>query len=360
MNVLTRTLIGDEGLTPTSHAGLTFPFGARAPDPGELIEVAEGIRWWRVPMSGPLKHVNGLLLDDGDGLLAVDTGTAGPRSTEAWRTILDGPLAGTPISRVMGTHMHPDHIGLAGWLCRKFAAPLLMTRTEWLMVRMLSSDARDEVPEEQIAFWRAAGWDEAQLARGAGAGWGNFGKMISRFPITYTRLQDGETLPIGGHDWRVITGAGHSPEHACLIDYERRILIAGDQVLPKISSNVSMHMSQPEEDPLGDWLTSIAKFKQLPEDLLVLPGHGDPFYGLHARLDALDREHRDRLDALERAMASGPMRAVDAFPLLFRRPIGPEVIGMATGESLAHLRRLVVEGRAIREERDGVWWYHRA
>ena len=357
---LDRSLIGDEGLTPTSHAGLTFPFGDRTPAPGELLTIVPGIRWWRVPMSGPLKHVNGLILDDGDGTsLAVDTGTAGPRTTEAWRTILAGPLAGQRITRVLGTHMHPDHIGLAGWLCRRFDAPLLMTRTEWLMVRMLSSDARPDVPDEQLAFWRGAGWDEGQIARGAGAGWSNFGKMIARFPITYTRLQDGDTLKVGGHDWHVVTGAGHSPEHACLLDLERRILIAGDQVLPKISSNVSLHMSQPDEDPLGDWLHSIAKFKTLPDDLLVLPGHGDPFHGLHARLDALDREHRDRLDALGEAMAAGPIRAVDAFPFLFKRPIGPDVIGMATGEAMAHLRRLEVEGRAVRETRDGVWWFGR-
>ena len=359
MTNLQRALIGDEGLVPTSHAGLTFPFGERSPEPGELLTIAEGIRWWRVPMSGPLKHVNGLILDDGDDLLAIDTGTASPRSTEAWRTILDGPLAGRRIGRVMGTHMHPDHIGLAGWLCRKFDAPLLMTRTEWLMVRMLSSDARPDVPDEQLAFWRGAGWDEAQIARGAGAGWANFGKMISRFPVTYTRLRDGETLRIGGADWQVITGAGHSPEHACLLDPERRILIAGDQVLPKISSNVSLHMSQPGEDPLGDWLTSIARFRGLPDDLLVLPGHGDPFYGLHARLDALDHEHRDRLDALVDFMDE-PRRGVDCFPKLFRRPIGPDVIGMATGEALAHLRHLEVTGRAVRETRDGVWWWRRA
>jgi glyoxylase-like metal-dependent hydrolase (beta-lactamase superfamily II) len=177
--------------------------------------------------------------------------------------------------------------------------------------------------------------------------------------VTYTRLKDGDTLRIGGSDWRVITGAGHSPEHACLIDEERRILIAGDQVLPKISSNVSLHMSQPGEDPLGDWLDSIAKFKALPDDLLVLPGHGDPFYGLHARLDALDHEHRERLDAIVAALDE-PLRAVDTFRLLFRRPIGPDVIGMATGEALAHLRRLEVEGRAVREVRDGVWWFQRA
>ena len=153
--------------------------------------------------------------------------------------------------------------------------------------------------------------------------------------------------------------AGHSPEHACLVDHDRRILIAGDQVLPKISSNVSLHMSQPGEDPLGDWLESIAKFRRLPDDLLVLPGHGDPFYGLYARLDALDREHRERLDALVDFMDE-PRRGVDCFPKLFRRPIGPDVIGMATGEALAHLRHLEVTGRAVRETRDGVWWWRRA
>ena len=358
---LNRTLIGDEGLTPTSWAGLTFPFGDRGPQPGELLSVMDGIRWWRVPMSGPLKHVNGLILDDGPELLAIDTGTASPRSTEAWRTILDGPLAGQRIGRILCTHMHPDHVGLAGWLSRRFDdAQIVMTRTEWLMVRMLAADSRPEVPEEQLAFWRGAGWDEEQVAHGSAKGWSNFGKAIARMPLMYHRIQDGETLRIGGSDWHVITGSGHSPEHACLVDYDRRVLVAGDQVLPKISSNISVHVSQTNDDPLGDWLRSIEKFKALPDDLLVLPGHGDPFYGLHTRLDALRDEHLDRLDAIIDLMADGPVRAVDCFKVLFRRPIGPDVIGMATGESLAHLRRLEVEGRAVREVRDGVWWYGRA
>ena len=356
-----RSLIGDEGLVPTSHAGLTFPFGDRTPQPGELLTVLPGIRWWRVPMSGPLKHVNGLILDDGDGaVLAVDMGTASPRSTEAWSTILDGPLSGTRVSRILCTHLHPDHVGLAGWLSRRFDdAPLLMTRTEWLMVRWLAADAHDTVPDDQVAFWRGAGWDDAQIAHVSASGWGNFRRMIARMPFGYTRIRDGEVLRIGGADWHVMTGSGHSPEHACLVDHDRRVLIAGDQVLPRISSNVSLHASQPGEDPLGDWLGSIAKFRTLPDDLLVLPGHGDPFYGLHARLDALDREHRDRLDALSDHLAE-PRRAVDCFPILFRRAIGNDVIGMATGEALAHLRRLEVEGRATREERDGTWWFRRA
>ncbi|MGJ3629396.1 hypothetical protein AB5I41_25755 [Sphingomonas sp. MMS24-JH45] len=143
------------------------------------------------------------------------------------------------------------------------------------------------------------------------------------------------------------------------MDEERRILIAGDQVLPRISSNVSLHVNEPDADPLGEWLASIARFKDLPDDLLVLPGHGDPFTGLHARLDALDREHRERLAALDAYLAT-PRRAVDCFGQLFRRPIGPDVIGMATGETLAHLRHLEVTGHASVEDRDGVWWYSRA
>jgi glyoxylase-like metal-dependent hydrolase (beta-lactamase superfamily II) len=357
-----RGLIGDEGLVPTSAAGLTFPFGDRAPQPGELLTVAPGIRWWRVPMSGPLKHVNGLILDDGNGLLAIDTGTASPRSTEAWRTILDGPLAGERITRILCTHMHPDHIGLAGWLSRRFDdAAIVMTRTEWLMARMLSADSRDEVPEEQIAFWRGAGWSDEQVASAEKAGFSRFGKMISRMPLGFTRIRDGEIFPVGGAPWRVVVGSGHSPEHACLLDEERRILIAGDQVLPRISSNVSLHVHELAADPLGDWLDSIDRFRDLPDDLLVLPGHGDPFYGLHVRLDALEKEHRDRLDALVDHMATEPRRAVDCFAQLFRRPIGPDVIGMATGEALAHLRHLEATGRARREVRaDGAWWYSRA
>jgi glyoxylase-like metal-dependent hydrolase (beta-lactamase superfamily II) len=355
-----RALIGDESLTPTSAAGLTFPFGDRAPQPGELLTVAPGIRWWRVPMSGPLKHVNGLILDDADGVLAIDTGTASPRSTEAWRTILEGPLAGQRVTRILCTHMHPDHIGLAGWLARRFDdAPILMTRTEWLMARMLSSDQRDEVPEEQLAFWKGCGWSAEQIATAEKGGFARFGKMIARLPLGFTRIRDGETLTIGGAPWKVVVGSGHSPEHACLLDEERRILIAGDQVLPRISSNVSLHVNEPGADPLGEWLDSIERFKQLPDDLLVLPGHGDPFYGLHVRLQALETEHRDRLDVLEAHLAT-PRRAADCFAQLFRRPIGPDVIGMATGETLAHLRHLEVTGRAVRETRDGVWWYSRA
>lgn len=341
-------------------SALTYPYGDRIPAPGALIEIAPGLHWWRVPMPGPLKHVNGYVLDELDGRVTViDTGPNTPTSLEAWQALLAGPLAGRAVARVLVTHMHPDHVGLAGWLCRQHQAPLLMTRTEWLMVRMLVADRRDRLPPEMVAFWRAAGWDDDQVAGASERGWGNFARIVSHLPLGFVRIADGDTLTIGDVRWRVVVGAGHSPEHACLLDEQRRVLIAGDQVLPRISSNVSLTVSEPDADPLGEWLASIARLKQLPDDLLVLPGHGEPFHGLHARLDALDAEHRERLDTLTGHLAE-PRRAVDCFAVLFRRPIGPDVIGMATGESLAHLRRLEVEGRAVRENRQGVWWFSRA
>jgi glyoxylase-like metal-dependent hydrolase (beta-lactamase superfamily II) len=337
--------------------GLTYPLD-RAPQPGELLPVAPGVGWWRVPMPGPLKHVNGYVLDDADGgVTVIDTGPNSQVSVDAWDALLAGPLAGRPIRRVLVTHMHPDHVGLAGWLCRRHGAPLVMARTEWLYVRMLTADRREEVPPEMVAFWRAAGWDDDQVAAASTRGWGNFARIVSRLPLGFVRVGEGDVLCVGGAQWRVVTGAGHSPEHVCLLDTARSLFVAGDQVLPRISSNVSLTVSEPEADPLGEWLASIARLRCLPADLLVLPGHGEPFLGLHARLDALDAEHRERLDRLAEHLAGGSRRAVDCFGQLFRRPIGPDVLGMATGEALAHLRHLEVTGRAVREVRDGTWWF---
>ncbi len=341
----------------TLASGVSYPLGERAPEPGETIEIAPGLHWWRISVPGPLKHVNGWLLDDGDAVVAVDTGLAGGKATTAWEAMLAGPLAGRGIGRVICTHFHPDHSGLAGWLCRRFDAPLLMTQAESLMLRLLAADARDAVPDEATAYWRACGWDEAQIAAESAAGWGRFARFVTPPPLGYHRLVEGDRLAIGAREWRIVTGNGHSPDHACLLDEAGGILIAGDQVLPRISSNVSLGVTEPEGDPLGDWLSSIAKLRTLPADLLVLPGHGEPFRGLHPRLDALSVEHRERLDALAMWLVQAPRRVVDCFAALFRRPIGDDVLSLATGEALAHLRRLEREGRAVRAVRDDVWWW---
>ena len=355
----TAAFATDESFVATSHEGLTYPFGGVAPGTGEVMTVGDGLRWVRLHVPGPLKHINCWLVDDDDGVVLVDTGMNLSDARTAWKAIAQGPLAGVRVTRVIGTHFHPDHIGLAGWMCAHHDCPLVMTRGEWLTARMLIADAHDAVPDEMIAFWRGAGWDAAQLDHAREQGWARFRQITTPLPLGYERIADGDMLAIGGRDWRVVVGSGHSPEHACLLDEQRGVLIAGDQVLPRISSNISLGITEPTADPLGEWLASIAKLKRLPGDLLVLPGHGDPFTGLHVRLDALDREHRERLDELE-AFLVEPRRAVDCFARLFSRAIGPDTLGMATGETLAHLRRLEIEDRAVREDHDGIWWWRAA
>ena len=347
---------GDEAY---SHKGLTYPLGRRGPEQGELIALTEGIGWARLPIPGSLRHINVWILEDGDGVALVDTGLDIAPCREAWEALFEGPLAGRRITRVICTHFHPDHLGLAGWLTARFDVPLWMTRGVFLFGRMLASDVRDSPPLEAIAFWRAAGWDEARIEAEAAKGWGRFASVVSPIPLGYVRLQEGDRVEVGKRSWRVLVGSGHCPEHACLVDDEAGLMIAGDQVLPRITSNVSLGLSEPEADPLGEWLDSIAKLKGLPDTLLILPSHGEPFTGLHARLDALAHGHRDRLDALH-ARLGEPRRAVDCFGTLFARQIDDNMLGLATGEALAHLRRLEVEGRAVREVREGVHWYRAA
>ncbi len=344
---------------PYSHKGLTYPLGRKAPEAGQMFDLAEGVGWTRSPVPGSLNHINLWVLDDGDGVALVDSGLNMPAAREAWDSLFAGPLAGRTVTRVICTHFHPDHLGLAGWLCERFGVRLWMTRGEWLFARMLTSDIREKPPAEAFAYWRAAGWSEERIAEEAGKGWGRFAAMVSPVPVAHVRLRDGDTLQIGGRNWRVVIGSGHSPEHACLVDDAGKLMIAGDQVLPRITSNVSLSLSEPEADPLGEWLASIAKLKDLPDDLLVLPSHGEPFFGLHARLDALAAGHRGRLDALHAHLAQ-PRRALDCFIILFGRKIDDGSLGLATGEAMAHLRRLEVEGKAVRKDRDGVHWYEAA
>jgi glyoxylase-like metal-dependent hydrolase (beta-lactamase superfamily II) len=350
----------DDSFTATSHKGLTYPFGGAEPGTGDIMPIVPGLNWVRVHVPGPLKHVNCWLLDDADdrgaGVAMVDTGMNTIPARDGWKAVFKGPLAGVRVTKMIGTHFHPDHIGLAGWMHDRHDCPILMTRGEWLSTMMLRADARDAMPAEVMAMRVAAGWSADQIAEAAKSGWSGFRHIVTAMPLSYTRLKDGDTLPIGGQQWRVVVGSGHSPEHACLWNEQAGILIAGDQVLPRISPNVSLGVTEPNADPLGEWFASIAKLKALPGDLLVLPGHGDPFTGLHARLDAMAREHHERLDELYAFLEDGK-RAIDVFGRLFRRAIGPDMLGMATGEAFAHLRRLEVEGRAVKDVRDGVWWY---
>lgn len=336
--------------------GLIYPF-AGPPAPGDAIEVAPGVLWMRLAMPMALDHINVYAVRDGGGWTLVDTGLNLPATRAEWEALLAGPLEGRPATRVICTHMHPDHIGLAGWLCERFRAPLAMTRLEYVMARMLLADTGRPAPESGAVFYRAAGWSGEQL-ESYRRDFGQFGRAVAPMPAGYVRMREGDRLTIGGADWRVVVGEGHSPEHACLWREADGVVLGGDQILPKISSNVSVWPTEPDADPLGDWLASLERMKTVfPDDVLVLPSHGEPFRGAQARLDALLRGHRTALRRLERALRS-PKRAVDVFPALFARPVGDGVRGMATGESLAHLNYLLRQGRVERvRDADGVdWW----
>lgn len=327
------------------------------PSPGETMELMPGLHWLRMPLPFPLAHINLWLLDDGDGYSIVDTGVDDESTRQVWRSAVEQIVAGAGISRVIATHMHPDHVGSAGWLCRQFDCQLWMTREEYLLCRVLTADTGRSAPLAGVDFYRAAGFPDSALDRYQKL-FGMFGRFVAALPESFRRLKDGDRFELGGSDFEVIVGRGHSPEHACLYDAHRNILIAGDQVLPTISSNVSVFPTEPAANPLEDWLTSLRQLKErLPADVLVLPAHGRPFRGIGPRLDELVREHLDGLESLV-ALCRKPQRVVDVFPALFRAPIRDGDLIMATGESIAHLNYLLADGRLARERDDaGVDWY---
>ena len=351
----------DASLLPNDRSSKMLEFITdETPQPGEVREIADGVFWLRfsLPMTG-LNHINLYALRDGDGWVVVDTGIAMTESKRQWEGHFRKLMGGRPINRVICTHLHPDHTGLAGWICRKFGAPLLMTRGEYFLCRLLVADTGHPAPQAGINFYCKVGFttDQIELYKKR---FGSFGKAVSLLPHAYDRLTDGEWGKIGGRIWRIIIGSGHSPEHACLYCEELGLCLTGDQLLPNISSNVSVWPTEPEGNPLDDWITSCHKLiAELPEDTLIGPAHGIPFRGAHCRLNKLIEHHEKALDRLYE-FCREPKMATEVYSVLFRRLINDSNRIMAVGESVAHLNCLKGRGLVSRRLNDAGQFTYKA
>jgi glyoxylase-like metal-dependent hydrolase (beta-lactamase superfamily II) len=335
--------------------GPEYPFGKL--EYGDVTEVAAGIYWIRMPLPFALNHINLWLIADGDGWTIVDSGYNSDETRGYWENIFSSLLDGKPVKRILITHFHPDHIALAGWLAERWQAPIWITYSEWMQAQLNRYGGPTADIDARIAFYREHGMGD-EGAVGYRDTRPDFAKIILPLPNAFHRLMDGDVFSMQGKDWRVITGAGHSPEHAAFWCEESNILISGDQVLPRISTNVSLQCNEPDGDPLRLYLNSLEKFRHLAEDTLILPSHDRPFYGLHPRLDALGAHHEERLEAAYEACEDG-ITAAELIPVLFKRKLDEHQYGFAIGEALAHANYLVTDGRATKQRGpDGIIRYH--
>ena len=321
---------------------LEYPF-ITPPVKGEVVQVAKGVLWARIPMPMSLDHINVYLLDDDSGWYLVDTGLNTLESQECWKLLATQYFPEKPLKGIICTHFHYDHAGLASWLMQEFNAPLYMTHGEYFTMRALASSNASIKEASQKEFFHRAGMPEA-----------SFYKMLEshkrdpfmpEFPPYFIRLRDGDHLTIGQRRWQVVIGEGHSPEHACLFSDKDRILLAGDQILPSISSNVLVSDVEPEANPLFLWLKSLDRLRTLPADTLVLPAHGLVFRGLHTRVNQLHAHHIYQLEVLlEQAVDFNNFTAWEAMSWLFPRELKSFELMLALGETIAHLSYLCRNG----------------
>jgi glyoxylase-like metal-dependent hydrolase (beta-lactamase superfamily II) len=336
-----------------TRAAIEYP-QATPPAAGTPLAVAPGIEWLRMPLPFALDHINLWLLADGDAYTAVDTGIALDPVRDAWQSV----LATRPLGRLLVTHFHPDHLGLAAWLQEQTGAPLWITQGEFLTAHMIKQQVGAYGVPAMCDFFLSHGLDAARVQALADRG-NAYGRGVPAIPATFHPLWEGEDVMIGGRTWRVIIGHGHAPEHASLYCEELHVLISGDMLLPRISTNISVFAGVPDANPLAWFLDSLDRLRALPEDTLVLPSHGLPFRGLHFRVDQLHAHHAERCDVLVEACAS-PKTAAELIPVLFPREItDPHQTMFAMGEAIAHLNYLQQARRLERNQENGITRYRK-
>ena len=333
---------------------ITYPHEI-PPAAGESILVAPGIYWIRMPLPFKLDHINLWLLEDndadGDGWTIVDTGYGVAGTHALWERHFIETMRGLPVKRIIVTHYHPDHVGCAGWLHERTGAPVWMTAAEFLSAHAAAEDTSGFDRANTAQLFMAHGlarlrpdFSAAQQTRS-----GAYKRGVPTVPKQYHRLMAGDVVRIGARDWRVMTVFGHAPEHAVFFSVQDNVLISGDQVLPRITTNVGVWGNQPAANPLKQFLDSMREFAPLPPSTLVLPSHDRVFTGLHERLDQLRVHHEQRLAELENAIAA-PKSAAEILPVLFRRELDDHQLVFAIGEAIAHLHYLWYAGRAVRTQ----------
>ncbi|MFN0306275.1 MAG: MBL fold metallo-hydrolase [Burkholderiales bacterium] len=332
----------------TDRSALVYPFDT-PPQSAEIRQVAPGIAWIRMPLPFALDHINLWMVDDGPGIAIIDTGIGNEVTRGFWDRVLEQHLQGRPVTRVLITHLHPDHAGNAGWLTERFKVPLTCSQGDYLMAHAWRDQSAGYQVDALVELFRHHGLDESSLTEIDATRGTAYRRAVPRFPDRYQRLIDGDAITIGGNRWRIIMGYGHAPEHASLYCAEQKVLISGDMILPRITTNVSVSAVSPDGNPLKRFIDSVKVLGLLPDDTLVLPSHGLPFYGLQLRARQLVDHHDARFAELEDACRE-PRIAAALIPTLFRRKLDAHGLFFAMGETLAHLNYLVEAGRMRRDD----------
>ena len=338
---------------------LDYPFGDTLPEAGKTMEIAPGVLWVRMGLPFALNHINLWLLEDEietdtgrvHGWTVVDCGISSDTTRDTWEVLLgdvNNHLRGLPIVRVIVTHCHPDHVGLADFLCSRWKVSLWMTAGEYAFARMMSASLPGADGTAMFPHFRKHGLTDPAMLEQIQERKTHYTRLVPTVPAAYRRLQEGTSLTILGRRWDIITGFGHSPEHASLFCAELHLMISGDMLLPRISTNVSVFAIEPEANPVQQYLDSLQKYLPLPADTLILPSHGQPFKGMHTRIAQLQQHHAERLEEVRVACAT-PQSACDIVPTMFRRPLDSHQLTFAIGEALAHLHKLWFDGVVVRQ-----------
>ncbi len=324
---------------------LEYPHQA-IPKPGETITITAGVKWLRMPIPASLDHINLYLLEDDDGWFILDTGMGTGTTREQWQQIFSTELGEKPVKGIIVTHMHPDHVGQAGWLCELWKAPLYMSESEYKHAKLAYAPSSESHIAETLSFYLQFGLDEKEALNRA-TQWTQRQWPIADLPEQYVELGHGDRINIAGNPWQILIGRGHSPEHLCLYCDNLQLLLSGDQILPEITSNVSVYPGILDENPLSQWITSLHRFFDLPDTTLVLPAHNQPFHGLHSRAKSIIEHHQENCIALESACRQ-KMSGQQLLSVLFNRPLNSFETALAIGECSAHLNYLVEQNRLER------------